>query len=638
MSLMRQLWLTVVLSTVIAFMGSLVVSIWSAQGYLAQQLDRKNNDNAGALALAMTQQAKDPVTIELQVSSLFDTGSYHLISVTDSFDRIIVQRIQEKSEADVPSWFIRLFPVESRPGLAQISDGWKQYGKVTVISHTHFAYQALWDQAGRLLLWFLLGGCGVGTMGMITLRTIGRSLADVVNQAEAIGHRRFITIAEPRTPELRALARAMNSMVSRLRQMFNEATAGLEDLLRLVNYDHLTGLPNRDYFLAYLKEQLTGNQAPASSVLAVMRLTDLNTVNEKLGRSGTDRMLKEIGRIFIDFSQTHSSALSGRIKAGDFAMVLPGANDAQEISQRLDNIFRERLLLKWQGLSDIYHLGVIRLGHDNGLSEALARVDHALALAEGAGINASHVIEPDARMKVIPGEQWRDLLTQAVPSGNVQLAFYPVITQEGEILHQEGMARLQLPEPDTSLLTAGDFMPMAAHLNLTTLIDLEAIRLALRHLSTIAEDVAVNLAAETITSWAFRTDLTKLLRDNPELCPRLWFEVTEYGAFKHFDAFKDLCLVLKNFGCHIGIEHFGQQLTESQKLTELGLDYIKLHPGLVSDIEKNTGNQELLNRFCGIAHAVGILVIAVGVRNKTELSILQPLGIDGATGPGIRQQ
>jgi len=635
MSLMRQLWLTVIVSAVTAFAGSLLISIWSAQGYLTQQLERKNDEIASSLALAMTQQEKDPVTIELQAAALFDAGYYQMISVTDSFDKIIVQRIQNKSEANIPSWFIKAFPIKARPGRALIMDGWKQYGTVTVTSHTQFVYQALWNQAGRLLLWFFLGGCGVGISGMIILRAIGNSLNNVVDQAKAIGERRFITNVEPRTPELGALARAMNSMVERLRQMFSEAATGLEDLLRLVNYDQLTGLPNRDYFMAYLKEQLTGNQAAGSSVLAVMRLPDLNTVNEMLGRVRTDRLLQEIGLLFTDFSQTHEGALAGRIKAGDIAIILPGAGNPQEISQRLDRIFTEQLVLKWPGLSDIYHLGVICFEHGRGLGETLARVDHALALAESAGANASHAIESDTLIKTIPGEQWRDILNQAVKSGALQLIFYPVIGREKTILHQEGMVRLQVPEPDAPLLTAGDFMPMAARLNLTTLIDLEVIRLALFHLLTIPEDAAVNLAAETISSWAFRTELAKLLRKNPELCPRLWFEVTEYGAFKNFDAFKDLCLVLKGFGCHIGIEQFGQRLTESQKLTEIGLDYIKVHPGLISDIEKNTGNQEFLNRFCGIAHAVGIIVIAVGVRNKTELSILHSLGIDGATGPGI---
>ncbi len=637
MSLMRQLWLIVIVSTITAFAGSLLVSIWSAQGYLTQQLGHKNEDVASSLALSMTQQAKDQVTIDLQVAALFDTGYYQMIAVTDPFHNLIAQRVQEAVATEVPSWFIKAFPIESLPGQAQINDNWKQYGTVTVISHTHFASHALWKQAGRLLLWFFCGGLGVGGLGMLMLRAIDRSLREVIDQAAAISDRRFITIAEPRTPELGALARAMNSMVERLRQMFNEAATGLEDLLRQVHYDRLTKLPNREYFLAYLQEQLTGNQAPGGGVLAVMRLADLNTVNAKLGRSGTDRMLEDLGQMLTDFAQAQSGGLSGRIKAGDFAMVLPGANDAQAMAQNLDTMCKERFLMQWQGLGDIYHLGVICFKHGDGLSQTLAQVDYALALAEDAGINASHVIAHDTRKKVIPGEQWRELLTQAVSSGNVKLAFYPVITQEGRLLHQEGMARLQLPEPEASWLVAGDFLPMAARLHLTTLIDLEVIRLALGHLPSIAGDVAVNLAAETITSWAFRTELTNLLSDNPKLCPRLWFEVTEYAALKHFDALKDLFVVLKNFGCRVGIEQFGQQLTASEQFTELGLDYIKLHPGLIADIETNGGNQEFIRRFCGIAHTFGMLVLATGVGNKAALSTLTPLGIDGATGPGIHQ-
>ncbi len=634
MSLMRQLWLAVIITTVMAFAGSLLVSIWSAQAYLTQQLEQKNVDIANSLALSMTQQDKDPVTIELQVTALFDTGYYQIISVTDPFGKIISQRIQDKSDANVPSWFIKSFPISSKPGLAQVSDGWKQYGTVKVISHTQFAYQVLWEQAGKLLVWFLLGGSCAGMLGTLGLRTIGRSLNDVVNQAGAIGERRFITITEPRTPELRALAHAMNGMVERVRQMFNEAAARLEELLRRVNYDQLTGLPNRDYFMAYFKEQLAGRENVSHGILAVVRLPNLDAINEAVGRAGTDKLLKEIGQIFTDFSRQHEGAMSGRIKAGDIAVALPGENDPHDLSQRLKKILDEQLVAKWPELADIYHLGSVIFERGSNFGDILSRVDHALALAEGQGANASHAMGSDVQINIIPGEQWRTLLTQAVNTGNVKLVYYPVIKQDGAILHQEGVVRLQF-EPSKPLMTAGDFMPVAARLNLTAMIDLEVIRLAIQHLSTITDDVAVNLSAETIGSWTFHTDLLKLLRSNIKICPRLWFEVTEYGAFKHFDAFKDICLSLKYFGCHIGIEQFGQRLSESQKLTELGLDYVKIHPGLVDGIEQNKGNQEFLNRFCGIAHAVGAIVIAVGVKSEAELSILKSLGIDGATGPAI---
>lgn len=65
MSMMRQLWLAVIVSTLLAFAGSLFIGVWSARTYLVQQLERKNSDNASSLALAMTQQDKDPVNVEL---------------------------------------------------------------------------------------------------------------------------------------------------------------------------------------------------------------------------------------------------------------------------------------------------------------------------------------------------------------------------------------------------------------------------------------------------------------------------------------------------------------------------------------------------------------------------------------------
>ena len=52
MSLFRQLWLAVIASTLIAFAGSLIVSMVTARQYLEQQLAIKNNDNAASLALS----------------------------------------------------------------------------------------------------------------------------------------------------------------------------------------------------------------------------------------------------------------------------------------------------------------------------------------------------------------------------------------------------------------------------------------------------------------------------------------------------------------------------------------------------------------------------------------------------------
>jgi EAL domain-containing protein (putative c-di-GMP-specific phosphodiesterase class I)/GGDEF domain-containing protein len=634
MSLMRQLWVAVVIAAMVAFLGSLFISVWSAQSYLSQQLERKNSDIANSLALTLTQLDKDKAMIDLQVAALFDTGYYQLISVSDPLGRVISQRSQIKLDTDVPLWFVGLLQIDSKPGVSEISASRDKYGSVQVISHNQFAYHALWQQAENLLFWFSLVGAAFGLIAMLALRSIGRSLDMVVDQAGAIGERRLMTIAEPRITELKVLARAMNGMVERIWRLFNEEAARIDELRRRVNYDLLTGLPNRDYFMAHFNAQLTATESAQCGVIVLIRLSDLNNINDVLGRFETDNMLREIGQLAMDFSSKYEDALAGRIKAGEIVIMLPAERNPGKIAQQLTEILKLRLLEIWPGLFDIYHLGVVGFQRANSLTGILSRVDHALALAEGKGPNASHALECDELMQVMPGEQWHALLTHAVKAGNLELEFYPVLDRDGVMLHQEGMVRLRA-EAGKPLIMAGEFMPIAAHFSLTPLVDLEVMRMAIQHLSTFAGHVAINISAASIGNWTFRSELAKLLRGHPDICLRLWLEVTEYGAFKHFDAFKDICFALKGLGCHVGVEQFGQRLSEIKKITELGLDYVKIDASLVNGIEESIGNQEFLRRFCEVVHTVGVSVIAVGVQSESEWEVLKLLGIDAATGPAI---
>jgi EAL domain-containing protein (putative c-di-GMP-specific phosphodiesterase class I) len=236
----------------------------------------------------------------------------------------------------------------------------------------------------------------------------------------------------------------------------------------------------------------------------------------------------------------------------------------------------------------------------------------------------------------MPADQWRTLLTKAVQGGRLMLAYYPVLTQDGQgEIHEEGMIRLKT-DGDDATLCAGDFMPMAAHLNLTAPIDLTVVKLAIEHLRTTTGDIAVNLSAETIADFHFHNELAQLLKAYPDICPRLLFEVSEYGVFRQFDAFRALAADLKRLGCRVGIEYIDQRFTETDKLSSLGLDYIKVHPLYIRGLADNPGHQEFLKGLCKMAHVIGIEVIALGVESRDDLPLLASLGFDGAAGPGIK--
>jgi hypothetical protein len=65
MSMYRQLWLAIIVSTLLSMGGALFASLLSARGYLESQLSIKNTDNATALALSLSQSNPDPVMADL---------------------------------------------------------------------------------------------------------------------------------------------------------------------------------------------------------------------------------------------------------------------------------------------------------------------------------------------------------------------------------------------------------------------------------------------------------------------------------------------------------------------------------------------------------------------------------------------
>jgi len=635
MSMYRQLWLAVIVSTLLALIGSLLASSLSARSYLSEQLAMKNTDNASALALSLSRTNPDAVEVELAVAALFDSGHYELIRVTDPFGKTLVERIAPAGEFDVPRWFVQLLPIHAPPGRAQISNGWKQIGNITLVSHSRFAYHALWKSIWELAGTLALAGLVSGYLGTLILRRLRAPLNAVIGQAQAISERRFVTIAEPNVPELRQLAMAMNSSVLLLKAMFEEETARLEVLRREANHDGLTGLANRSYFMTRLRESLLDEDALGGSLLLV-RVADLADINRRLGRGATDDLLQRFAGAIGKSAEGQQDALAARLNGADFALLLPGQKQTRALAEGLlQSLIQLAAPFVAEGQTAYIGLGAFPRGL--APDAVLAQVDAALAGVEAEGLNGLK----EARIGTgedIPknAEQWSQLILRALDEHWVRLASFPVTGLAGRQIHRECPLRLRLDEHD-EWLPAGRFLPIAERLKLTPRIDLAAVVLGLLELEAhpALSGLAINLSASSIQDAAFRHQLFDLLESNPATA-RLWLEVAETGAFKHFDAFRALCLELKNVGCRMGIEHFGRQFSQIGLLHELGLDFIKIDASFIRCIESNSGNQAFLKGVCSIGHSIGLLVIAEGVASSAELGALGSIGFDGATGPAVK--
>lgn len=634
MSLFRQLWLAIISLMLFIFIGSFVISLLSARAYLEQQLSLKNIDNAEALALTLSQQPnKDPVAVALVISAQFDTGHYQLIRLTSPEQRVLAEHQYRGTDEETPDWFVRLFPIRANPGVAQVQDGWRQLGTLTVVSHNRFPYRELWHGSLKLLAWFLAAGLLAGGIGSLVIRFIARPLNQVVGQAQAISERRFITLTEPRTLELKSVVRAMNDMVRRLKQFFSEEASRLEALHRALNHDPVTGLANRELFMNKFQSTLGREEAPYIGAFILVRLSTLDGINRQIGHGATNQLLQRIAAILEEACARHTDSVAARLKGSDFALLVPGEENIPALAATLTQSLLQPLQANWPGLTEYFHLGAVTYHRGDQLGATLAAADQILATAEAKGANTWHAAPAD-QMQARSAEAWYSVLNSVLAKQRLKLALFPVATLDGQALHQEGFVRLQTEHDDTWMV-AGDFMPMAVRHKLTAALDLAVAEHALAALQTTPGNIAINFCAETISDWGFRNNLTRLLDSHPALCPRLCVEVTEYDAFRELEAFRDLARTLKQYGCAIGIDHAGQQLNQWPRIADLGLDYLKVDYEFIRGAQQAPGDREFLGGLCKIAHAMGIQVIAEGLQETNELELLPALGFDGATGPAV---
>ncbi|WP_301102169.1 EAL domain-containing protein [Propionivibrio sp.] len=630
MSMYRQLWLAIIISMLLALGGSLLASILSAHSYLESQLSIKNTDSASLLALSLGQGDPDAVSVELAVSALFDGGHYELIHVVDPNGKTIVERRAAPGRLNAPDWFVSRLPIQATPGQAQISNGWRQFGTVTVISHSRFAYGALWHSVLQTMGALALAGLVGGYLGSLTLRRLTAPLRAVIDQATAITERRFVTIDEPRVPELKQLAVAMNATVGRLKSMFEEEAARLETVRQEANFDPLTGLLNRSHFMARLRQSLDAEDGVGGALLLI-RLADLAGINRRHGRAATDDFLKRTGETIAQ-----CAGVAARLNGADFAVMLSGEVNGRVSAEALLKALVETATPFIESETAAW-IGVGTYAHGMDIGTVLARIDSALAGAEAEGKNAVHEADAGVENQPRTAEQWSTMIQRALDHQWVRLISFPVIELSGKLSHRECPLRLMFDEQGEWLL-AGQFLPIAERLRLTPALDLVAVTLGLHELQSQPDlpGLAINLSASSVSDGAFRKKLLALLAAHRTHAARLWLEVPENGALKHLPVFRELCHALKAVGCRVGLEHFGHQFSQIGLLHEIGLDYLKVDSSFIHGLDSNPGNATFLKGLSGIAHSIGLQVLAEGVATLEELQALHSVGFDGATGPAIR--
>jgi diguanylate cyclase (GGDEF)-like protein len=637
MSLIRQIWLLLLGTLLLAFLGSFAVWMASSQGYLETQLRMKNTDNAQALALNLSQQKGDPTAMELAVMAMFDTGYYQRITLKDATGKVVFNQEADAGgkQSAVPVWFVGLMPVVSTPGVAQVSDGWRALGSVEVVSHSAFAHAQLWEGALKTAGWLALLGGISGVLATFGVRGIRQPLEATVGQAQALMERRFITVKEPRVPELARLSQAMNGVVLRLKTLFDEQATQVETLRKQAHCDPLTGLSHRAHFMTQLVSALQDEEGAGAGVLYFLRVSDLQGLNHSLGHMQTDALLQKLGQALRGATQASNGASVGRLNGGDFAVCVLGADALRALAPEVC-VQAWQKVLKDENVDASFALGGVTWARGMSEPQVLAAADSALARAEARGPYAVEVGRSDEGMAQVLGEDaWRQHLVDALSERRGRLMTFPVIDRAGQLVHHECPLRLQL-ERGGAYEVASTWLPMALRSALMSQIDALAVALALEAIAKDQVPRGVNVSPASLMDSGFVPRVRAMLMAAPRATRLLWLEVAESAAVERFELVRELCKQLRPLGVRIGLEHAGERLTHIEFLFEAGLDYVKLDASVIQGVSRDAARAAFVQATVGMLHGLGLQVYAEGVSEGADVPALFQLGLDGLTGPGMK--
>ena len=637
MKLRNQLFLAICLFLLVAFSGSFFVSLESSREQTLSQLRAHAQDAATALGLSLTAQVDDPAMMELMVSSIFDSGYFSNIRIVNiANQQVLVERSVSAPIKGVPGWFVRLVNLRHEGGDALVMRGWEQVARVEVLSNPQFALAKLWDSTVGSLIWLLVCGLLSAVFGGWLLRRQLRPLDNMVRQAEAISKREFLSLPKlPRTPELKRVVLAMNQMVEKLKALFSEEAARSEKLRSESYQDSQTGLANRRLLDEQLADHLLVAEQNSEGHLLMLRLNDLNGLNQRLGGQRTDALIGAVGELLKRLTRLpeRRTWLAARNRGGEFSLLTPGLGTedatrlASEISATLEN-------LRLTGASDcmpVAHLGIVAYHPGEAATDVLLRLDQALAETRQRPERPWAIVSrSEIAMKQSPHD-WRTRIDDALTQGQLLLYFQPVVqcADTSEVLHHKVLARL--PDPQDQAIAAGQFLPWVERLGWSARFDLAMLEATLDYLAVNRWPLALSLSGSTLRDKPQLQLILDMLESLPELAPLLTLDIDE-RQLPPPDDLQRLSHSLLDTGCRIGLQHFGGSFSQIGNLTQLGLAYLKIDGVYIRQIDQQPDKRLFIEAIFRATNSIDLPLIAEMVETQGELEAIRELGVFGVMG------
>ena len=397
-------------------------------------------------------------------------------------------------------------------------------------------------------------------------------------------------------------------------------------LLRMAQYDFLTGLPNRQQLQQQLDKILVdaGRLQRRVAVLCV-GLDDFKGINEQFSYQTGDQLLLALA----DRLRGHSGRLGALARLGgdQFALVqadIEQPYEAAELAQSILDDLEAAFALDHQEIRLRATIGITLFPEDGDSTEKLLqKAEQTMTLAKTRSRNRYqfYIASVDSEMR-----RRRELekdLREALVREQFYLVYQPQISyRDHRVVGVEALIRWQHPEH--GLVPPDLFIPLAEQNGTIIAIGEWVLDQACRQLREWHDQgfsdlrMAVNLSTVQLHHSELPRVVNNLLQMY-RLPPRsLELEVTETGLMEDISTAAQHLLSLRRSGALIAIDDFGTGYSSLSYLKSLPLDKIKIDKSFVQDLLDDDDDATIVRAIIQLGKSLGMQVIAEGVETAEQ--------------------
>lgn len=431
-------------------------------------------------------------------------------------------------------------------------------------------------------------------------------------------------------------------MNNKLQIQTDELKKSREELKHLAYYDALTDLPNRLYFIEYIKEILEANK-DKYLIVAIMYI-DLNRfkqINDTLGHEAGDALLKEVAKRFKSIS--NNDTFIARIGGDEFVVILKNADKlkAAETASFINRILADKISISCNKEMDLFTSGSIGISiyplDSNDINDVIKNADISMYVAKKEGGNTYRFYEEISKDNKDEQMRLEMKLKGALERREFVLYYQPQFNiKSGNITAIEALLRWN--DPEFGLILPSKFIPIANKMGLMHEIGFWVLKEACtqinswRNLGIINTRVTVNMSSDNFQSQYILDTLQKVLDETGVTPELLGLDITESYFLSNSVNIEKAVSDLKQLGVHISIDDFGGAQSSFSLLKDVPVDCIKIDKILIEKLSTDKKSELIVKALIDLVHSMGIKAVAEGVDTPENVEILKKMNCDDIHG------